>query len=90
MNGTVKSADCGTAKALGLTREGTESGVDVSIRQGEHVGIVSWLLMRLIICTVLIGWRNSVVRDGVTMFAMPMPVTHLWLAERFSRLEKTQ
>lgn len=37
MKRTVKSADCGVAKAFGLTGEGTESGVDVGVRQREHV-----------------------------------------------------
>lgn len=84
----MEAADGEAAKAFGLGGEGAESGVDVGVRKRKHVGIGSgwwWWCWEWWVRIVFMGGRNSVVRDGVTVFPMKvyMSVTHFVVGVRF-------
>jgi len=81
---TMKSPDSGAAKAFSLSGEGTERDVSVNVRQSGHVDVgigstlvlVGWIMM-LRVLVFIRWWRNRVVRDRKTVFAMvSVCVTH--------------
>lgn len=74
---TMKSTDSAAAKAFSLSSEGAERDVGVSVRQSCHgdVGIGStlvlvWWIVMLRVFVFIRWWRNRVVRDRKTVFAM--------------------
>lgn len=51
---TVKSTNGAAAESLGVGGEGAESGVDVGVRQREHVAVVVGIGSRRLV----LGWDD--------------------------------